>query len=381
MPNNETPNNEPFMRRAILLAEQGVGRVEPNPLVGAVLVDESTGEIVGEGFHEQFGGAHAEINAIQNAGDRANNATLFVTLEPCCHHGKTGPCTAAILSAGIHRVVIGVTDPFPTVNGGGIAELQAAGIDVEIGLLGDEAEQLIAPFTKRQQTGLPWVHAKWAMTLDGKIASCSGQSQWISSPASRERTHQLRGCMDAIIVGAKTAVFDDPQLTARPKGPRVATRIIVDSFATLPLDSQLVQTANEVPVIVATTAAADAEQLRQLESHGVELLVLPPSDSELSAPSAVNLPALLEELGRREMTHLLVEGGGELLGSFFDHELVDELLLFIAPKIVGGRDAVTPVAGLGKLEIPQQSDLINPTIETLENDIVIHGRLRKPKSV
>jgi diaminohydroxyphosphoribosylaminopyrimidine deaminase / 5-amino-6-(5-phosphoribosylamino)uracil reductase len=361
-----------LMRRAIELAARGIGSVEPNPPVGAIIVDDER-NILAEGFHEQFGGPHAEINALQITGNNADGSSMYVTLEPCCHHGKTGPCTEAILAAGIRRVVIGTRDPFPHVDGGGIAALKTAGVEVETGLLEDEAKSLIAPFTKHVKTGLPWVHAKWAMTLDGKIATRTGHSQWISSPESREIVHKLRGRMDAILVGANTAAVDDPMLTARPAGPRTATRIVVDSHAKLSLESQLVKTARTIPVLVVATEKADSHAIKQLQNHGVEVMKIPiPSGSDFP-----EMKALLTELGRRQMSHILVEGGGAVLGSFFDAELADEAHVFVSPKIVGGSNAVSAVTGEGKETVPQQPDLENPRFQQVGDDIYIHGRMKK----
>ena len=248
-------SNEDVMRRAIELAQQGIGYVEPNPAVGAVLVDGDR-KVLGEGWHQRFGGPHAERNAFADFAERypdaeerkrlTETATLFVTLEPCCHTGKTPPCTDAVLESGVRRVVIGLRDPFPKVDGGGIAILEKAGIEVTVGQLEEDVRWLNAPFLKLVQTSLPYVHVKWAMTLDGKIATRTGASQWISNERSRAIVHKLRGRMDAIIVGAGTARADDPSLTARPPGPRTATRIVVDSGANLPPDSKLVETAAEV---------------------------------------------------------------------------------------------------------------------------------------
>src|SRR5215217_9762955 len=207
------------MRHALALAEKGRGFVEPNPMVGAVLLD-SAGQLAGEGWHQKFGGPHAEVFALAEAGDRARGGTLVVTLEPCCHHGKTPPCTDAVLKAGIARVVAAMADPFPKVAGGGLAILRGAGVDVSVGLCEVEAVALNAPYLKLLRTGRPWVHAKWAMTLDGKIATRTGDSKWISGEESRRRVHELRGRMDAIVVGRGTVVADDPLLTARPAGPR-----------------------------------------------------------------------------------------------------------------------------------------------------------------
>ena len=234
------------MARALELAARGEGFVEPNPMVGCVIARGA--EIIGEGWHRKFGGPHAEVEALHVAGTRARGATLYVTLEPCCHQGKTPPCTDAILASGLGRVVVAQRDPFPAVAGGGIERLRQAGLAVEVGLREAEARRLNAPYLKLTESGRPWVIAKWAMTLDGKLASRTGDSRWISNEASRAIVHQLRGRVDAIVVGRGTAGQDDPLLTARPAGPRVATRIVLDTRASLASDSQLVTTAGEAPV-------------------------------------------------------------------------------------------------------------------------------------
>jgi len=260
-----TDADGPWMRRALQLAEQGRGFVEPNPLVGAVVVRD--GRAVGEGWHQRYGQAHAEVNALAAAGDAARGATLYVTLEPCCHHGKTPPCTDAVLRSGVRRVVAAMYDPFPQVAGHGADLLRAAGVVVEVGLGEAEARRLNAPYLKLLATGRPYVHAKWAMTLDGKIATRTGDSKWISNEASRHRVHALRGRMDAILVGIGTALADDPQLTARPPGPRTPARIVLDSHGRLPPTSLLAQTARTTPVLVVT--AGGPEQGRAQELRGL----------------------------------------------------------------------------------------------------------------
>ncbi|MCH2222645.1 MAG: bifunctional diaminohydroxyphosphoribosylaminopyrimidine deaminase/5-amino-6-(5-phosphoribosylamino)uracil reductase RibD, partial [Dechloromonas sp.] len=236
------------MSRAFELARQGLGHVEPNPMVGCVIV--LRGEIVGEGWHRRFGGPHAEVAAIAAAGKNARQATAFVSLEPCCFTGQTPPCTGALIDAGVAKVVIGCCDPNPKVAGGGVAQLRAAGIEVIVGLLEEEARQLIAPFSKLVTRKRPWVIAKWAMTLDGKLATRAGASQWISGEASRTVVHQLRGRVDAILAGRGTAILDDPLLTARPPGPRIATRVVLDTQASLSCESRLMQTIDQAPVVV-----------------------------------------------------------------------------------------------------------------------------------
>ena len=368
------------MRHALALAAQGIGHVEPNPAVGAVLVDDDL-NLIADGFHERFGGPHAEVNAITAAGDRSRGATLFVTLEPCCHHGKTPPCSRAVIAAGVKRVVIAMQDPAPHVAGGGIAELRSAGIETEVGVCEAEARRLVAPFVTLMTLGRPFVHAKWAMTLDGKIATRTGHSKWISNRQSRELVHKLRGRMDAIMVGAGTALADDPLLTARPSGPRTATRIVVDAQCKLSADSQLAQTARETPVLLATTPNADASRLQTLEQLGVEVLRCEPADSSRrdkpSGSQGVDLASLLNELGQRRMTNVLVEGGGALLGSFFDAELIDEVHVVIAPKLVGGSEAVTPVGGTGLEQVPELSQLDSPSITLLGDDVYVNGRIKR----
>lgn len=355
------------MTQALGLAARGQGAVEPNPMVGCVIA--SRGNAVGRGWHQRFGGPHAEIEALRDAGDAARNATMYVTLEPCCHHGKTPPCADAILQAGLRRVVIAMRDPFPEVDGGGARALQEAGLEVEVGLHETDARSLNAPYLKRVRHGRPWLIAKWAMTLDGKLASRAGSSQWISHPASRAVVHQLRGRMDAIIIGRGTAAADDPRLTARPPGPRTAIRIVLDSQAMLSLDSQLVQTAGDVPVLVVASTAADQANCRRLEAAGCEVMQLAGDDP------AARLGVLLDELGRRNLTNVLLEGGSQLLGSAFDARLIDEVHVFIAPKLLGGRQALTPIGGLGLEFLSEAHGLEEVTVEQLGGDVYVCGRV------
>ncbi len=351
------------MRRALALAERGRGYVEPNPLVGAVVVRD--GQVVGEGWHQRYGEAHAEVNALATAGAAAHGATLYVTLEPCCHQGKTPPCTDSVLRSGIRRVVIGMADPFPQVAGKGLEILRNAGLEVVAGICETEARQLNAPYLKLLATGRPYVHAKWAMTLDGKIATRTGDSRWISNETSRRRVHELRGRMDAILVGVGTVLADDPMLTARPPGPRTATRIVLDSLGRMPAASQLVRTARETPTLIATLGNPSAE----LRSQGCEVLSLP------AAEAGVSVPALLDELGRRRMTNILVEGGAGVLGSFLDGRLMDEVHVFIAPKLVGGSGAKAPLGGLGVAKIAEALSLTDCRVEILDDDIHLNGKI------
>ncbi len=334
-----TEDDSLLMSRALELAARGLGCVEPNPMVGCVLIRH--GMVVGEGYHKKFGGPHAEIEALRVAGERARGSTAYVTLEPCCHHGKTGPCTQALIETGVVRVIAAMRDPFPRVAGGGFAELSAAGIIVEEGLLTEQAAVLNAAYLKRLGTGLPWVIAKWAMTLDGKIATHTGDSQWISSESSRALVHELRGRVDAILVGGGTARRDDPLLTARPAGARTALRVVLDSKAHLSMDSQLMRTAREVPLLVAVGSNSAAHERERLKSAGAEVLVLQSDDHEH------RLREVLTELARRECTNVLVEGGSRILGSLLDANLIDEVYAFVAPKIIGGFLAPSPLAGNG----------------------------------
>lgn len=357
------------MRRALELALRGQGYVEPNPMVGCVVVQGA--EIIGEGWHRRFGGPHAEVEALAVAGSRAAGATMLVTLEPCSHYGKTPPCTQAIIRAGIRRVVAAQRDPFPQVSGAGLAELQAAGIQVEVGLLEDEARRLNAPYLKLLATGRPWVLAKWAMTLDGKTATVAGASKWISNAQSRAVVHQLRGRVDAIVIGRETARLDDPMLTARPPGPRTALRVVVDSRASLSSESRLVRTARQVPVLVAVGPEAPAADRQRLEDAGCEVLVC-----EAPSPSE-RVDQLLAELGRRQFTNVLVEGGGRLAGSLFDARHIDEVHVFLAPKLLGGTQAPTPIAGQGISQIAEALALDSIQVRQLGSDLYVCGRVRR----
>lgn len=357
------------MARALAEAARGLGAVEPNPMVGAVVV--LGGRAVGVGHHERFGGPHAEVVALVRAGDRSRGATLYVTLEPCCHHGKTPPCTDAVLRAGVARVVVAMQDPFPKVDGGGAARLRASGVGVELGLMAEQARRLNGPYLKRLATGLPYVTAKWAMTLDGKTASRTGDSRWISSPRSRALVHEVRGRMDAIAAGIGTVLADDPRLTARPPGPRTAARLVLDGSARLPLGGQLARTAREVPVWVAVTDRAPADRRFALETAGCAVLPFP-------GVGPVPIVPLLEELGRRGVVNLLVEGGGTVLGSFLGAGEVDEVDVFLAPILEGGSHAYTPARGLGFATMAEASRLDHPEVELIDGDVRVRGMLARP---
>ena len=357
------------MQRAIELAESGLGKVEPNPLVGCVI---ALGEnVIAEACHQHFGGPHAEVNALENVAPEFSHelgrASLYVTLEPCCHQGKTPPCVNSILESGIGRVVVAVQDPNPVVRGKGIQALLDAGITVKIGVAESEVKQQLAPYFKLVERSMPWVIAKWAMTLDGKIATQTHDSQWISSPESRALVHELRGRMDAIIVGIGTALADDPLLTTRPPGQRIATRIVLDSMARLPLDSQLVRTVDEAPVLLVVGPDCDEDAIAIMRNAKVDVFVATGSSTE------DRLGCLFAELGRRRMTSVLVEGGATVLGSLFDARHIDEIHAFIAPKLVGGLTAPSPIAGSGVHEMQRASALENVTWREIAGDLYMRG--------
>jgi diaminohydroxyphosphoribosylaminopyrimidine deaminase/5-amino-6-(5-phosphoribosylamino)uracil reductase len=348
------------MQRALELARRGAGLVEPNPMVGAVVVRE--GKIVGEGWHRRFGGPHAEVMALRKAGSRARGATLYVNLEPCSPHPKkTPPCTELILKSGLARVVAACTDPNPLVQGRGLSLLRKGGVTVSTGLLGKEAREGNRAFFKWNKTGFPYILSKWAMTLDGKIATHTGDSKWISSVASRKWLHQLRDEYPAILIGANTALRDDPTLRGTKLRP---VRIILDTYARVPIDAKVVKTAKEQRTILAVSASAPEEKLRLLRRAGVEVIQL----------EILDLRILLEELARSGITKILVEGGGEVHASIFEAGLSDEVCIFIAPKITGGADARTPVEGVGFGKIIDSIHLSDVTMERIEDDMVIRGK-------
>jgi diaminohydroxyphosphoribosylaminopyrimidine deaminase/5-amino-6-(5-phosphoribosylamino)uracil reductase len=360
-----TESEDVWMSRALELAERGRGYVEPNPLVGAVVVRD--GQLVGEGWHQRYGEAHAEIHALAAAGEAARGAALYVTLEPCCHHGKTPPCTDTLLRAGIRRVVAAMLDPFPAVSGKGAELLRQAGVTVDVGVGEAEARRLNAPYLKLLATGRPWVHAKWAMTLDGKIATRIGDSRWISNEISRRRVHELRGRMDAILVGIGTVLADNPQLTARPPGPRTPTRIILDSHGRIPDDAIVVQSAPLTPTILAATEHMPQSKRAALQAHGCEVLMLPEHHGRVS------VEALVVELGRRRFTNILVEGGSGIFGAFFDAAAIDEYHVFIAPRLVGGATATNAVGGIGVQRMVEALRLAEWRHEILDGDLYVHG--------
>ena len=347
-----------YMRRAMELAERGVGFTNPNPMVGAVIV--KGGKVIGDGWHERCGEWHAERNAFKNCTVPAEGATMYVTLEPCCHYGKTPPCTEAIIEHGIARVVVGMEDPNPLVAGKGIALLREAGIEVVCGVEEEALREQNRVFLKYISTKLPWVAMKTAMTLDGKIATRTGDSKWITGAEARAYVHELRHRFMAIVVGIGTAVADDPLLNCRieGRGVRQPIRVVVDSNARLSLDSQLVKTAGEYRTIVAHTRFAPEESVKALREAGVEMLLCKEKEG------LVDVRNLLELLGQSGIDSILLEGGGSLNYTFLAEGLADELYAFIAPKIVGGMNAKTPVEGAG---MEKMADAINLELENVLN--------------
>ena len=342
---------EKYMRRAIELAKKGSGHVNPNPLVGAVIVRD--GEIIGEGYHECYGQLHAERNAIANAKKRGNSlegSTIYVTLEPCCHYGKTPPCTEAIIEEKIARVVVGSDDPNPLVSGKGFQMLREKGIEVIPHFLKEECDAMNHVFFHYIRTGTPYVAMKYAMTMDGKSACYTGDSKWVTGEESRAHVQTLRNHYKGIMAGIGTVLADDPMLNCRIEGGRDPIRIIADSHLRIPMDSQLVRTAGQQPLIVACLPDADEEKAAQLQEKGVEVLRIPgvtTADITEEQKEVISLPVLMKELGARKIDGILLEGGGQLNESALQAGIVDRIYCYIAPKIFGGAQAKTPVEGQG----------------------------------
>lgn len=342
---------EKYMRRAIELAKKGSGHVNPNPLVGAVIVRD--GEVIGEGYHECYGQLHAERNAIANAKKRGNSlegSTIYVTLEPCCHYGKTPPCTEAIIEEKIARVVVGSEDPNPLVSGKGFQMLREKGIEVIPHFLKEECDAMNHVFFHYIRTGTPYVAMKYAMTMDGKIACYTGDSKWVTGEESRAHVQTLRNHYKGIMAGIGTVLADDPMLNCRIEGGRDPIRIIADSHLRIPIDSQLVRTAGQQPLIVACLPDADEEKAAQLQEKGVEVLRIPgvtTADITEEQKEVISLPVLMKELGARKIDGILLEGGGQLNESALQAGIVDRIYCYIAPKIFGGAQAKTPVEGQG----------------------------------
>lgn len=347
------------MQRALSLAKLALGNVSPNPAVGAVVVKE--GRILGEGCTQPPGQDHAEIVALKQAGEGAKGATMYVTLEPCCFPGRTPPCTQAIIESGIREVHLAMLDPNPQVSGRGREQLESAQIKTFLGEYEEEIWELNENYIKFITTGLPFVIVKFAMSLDGKLATRTFDSKWISSEASREYVHQLREMVDAVLVGVNTVLQDDPRLTARTDASRQPLRVIVDDQGRTPLTARVFHQPGK------TLLASTSAEAKKYAEVGAEVLLLP------QRAGLVDLPALLEELGKREVTSVLVEGGGTLLGSLFDLNLADKVLAFVSPIIIGGREAVTPVEGKGVDLVRKALRLRRIKREDFGEDVLISG--------
>jgi diaminohydroxyphosphoribosylaminopyrimidine deaminase/5-amino-6-(5-phosphoribosylamino)uracil reductase len=369
----QTDIDRRHLARAIELAQQGRGRVSPNPMVGAVIGREH--EVIAEGFHGRLGGPHAEVEAIAAAGEcDLEGATLYVSLEPCCHHGRTPPCTDVIRRAGIRRVVVGSDDPSEHAAGRGLGILRDEGVEVVVadGELAARARLLNQPFRKRSRTGTPWVLFKSAITLDGKVATRSGDSKWISSEDSRRVAHRWRAECDAVAIGVGTALADDPMLTARVDGvacqPR---RVVFDSLARLPLDSKLVGSARDVPLIVVVSRAAPRAATDALKAHGIEVIVATGQNEPARVCSA------LQQLGTAEINSILLEGGPHLAGAFFDAGEIDEIRLFLAPLVLGGRTARDPLEGEGVKKVADAVRALTLECEQIGEDLLISARMKE----
>ena len=363
------------MRRALDLARRGAGRVEPNPRVGAVLVRGN--EIVGEGWHRAFGQPHAEAEALaaaEAAGHDPRGTTLYVTLEPCSHYGKTPPCCEAVAEAGVARVVVAMIDPDPRVQGRGLKHLRSANIAVDLGVLEDEARRLNAGFIKRVTRGLPWVTLKWAMTVDGRTATSAGHSQWISNPTSRQRVHERRAQVDAVMVGIGTVLADNPRLTARDTEPlRQARRVVLDPQLRTPPDAQLIQHPDPPVTLAVAEDLTDRpnDRYHSYINRGIEIIGLPPCDRHGPAHHLDLAPLLRHLADAHAATHVLVEGGAGLTGSLLQQQLADQLLVFIGPTLLADPDAPGAAYGLSPATIDQGTPLQLRHIERFDNDVML----------
>lgn len=357
--------DEYYMQQALTIAQYATGRTSPNPLVGAIIVKD--GHIVGQGWHRQAGTPHAEVHALAQAGELAKDATIYVTLEPCSHYGRTGPCADALIAAGIKKVVVAMTDPNPEVAGNGLNRLRAAGIEVVEGVLTAEAARMNEVFIKWITTNMPFGILKTAMSLDGKIAAYTGHSQWITTSASRQQVHKLRNIYDGILVGVGTILADNPQLTTRlPAGSHNPVRIIVDTMARTPLTANVV-TDKQAPTIIAVSQTAPTERVAALRNLGVEVLLLE------QTPCGVNLRQLFKTLGERRITSVFVEGGATINASLLADKLIDKVYCFIAPKIIGGKTAPGPIGGSGVESVKQAILLEDISVQSIGADVLLSG--------
>jgi len=359
-------DDEEWMRRSLRLAEKGRGRTSPNPMVGAVLV--KNGRVVGEGYHAKAGEDHAEIIALRQAGEEARGATLYLNLQPCTHYGKTPPCAPVVIRSGVKRIVIGMEDPNPLVKREGVESLREAGLEVEVGLREKECRRLNEAYCKYIMKKEPFIILKVAATLDGRIAARDGDSKWISGETSRRFVHRLRDQVDGVLVGIGTVLKDDPILTARVRGGRDPRRIILDSRLRMPEEARVIAISPSNTIII-TTEAAPKDKIERLEKKDVRVLVLD------SKNGRVNLKSCLSKLGEMEMMSLLVEGGSEINGSFLDEGLIDKLLLFLSPKLIGDTQAVGIFGGKGVVNLEEAIVLRELRTKRIGEDILIEGYL------
>ena len=367
--------DEKYMQTALRLARRGIGSVEPNPAVGAVIVKAN--QIIGKGWHKKFGGPHAEINAIEDCktlGANPNGATMYVTLEPCCHQAKTGPCTDEIIAAGLSKVIVATIDPSEHADGKGIQQLRNAGIEVQTGICETEARLLNAPFIKFAATGKSWVILKWAQSIDGKVAYSdnTGQRQWLSNELSRQDTHKLRRMAQAILVGINTVIADDPILTARPGKGKKAIRIVLDSYLRIPLNCKLLATTKEAPVLILTsqkTMQSNPEIVDKIHQKAAEVLAYP----DIQGQS--NLYFLMDELAKRSVAQLLVEGGPTVIASFLKEQLADQIVVYITPKILGQQGSVDIAETMAELTTSVGLHYVD--IKRFGDDVRLTGLLKK----
>ncbi len=356
-----------YMRMALRLAARARGLTNPNPAVGAVIV--KAGRVVGTGFHRRCGLPHAEVNAIRRAGPAAKGATLYVTLEPCNHFGRTPPCTEAIIQSGIRKVVVAMKDPNPITSGRGIRKLKQRGIRVVMAVLEAEARELNKPFTKYIRSGMPYVTLKIAESLDGKIATRTGDSKWITSPDARAYVHSLRRTVDAVMVGVNTVIKDDPLLLARTPGVKQPARVIVDSTLKTPLNAGIIESVRVSPVIIATTRKVSSRRAAAYVKMGATVIFT------ASKKGRVDLRDLMKKLGQMEIIDILVEGGGEISATLIDERLADRMLFFIAPKIIGGRNAVPSVGGDGIRRMKDAVTLNIMNVKRFSKDILLEAEV------
>lgn len=359
--------HERYMKRAIELAERGLGSTSPNPAVGCVIINN--GGIVGEGWHEYAGGPHAEANALKAAGRAAYGGAMYVTLEPCNIHGKTPPCTKAIIEAGINLVIVGTGDPNPSVNGRGIAELRNAGLKVETGVMAEQIEKMNEAYNKHITTGLPFVTMKVAMSADGRIATKTGSSRWITGEEARARVHLMRSRSDAVMTGIGTIVADNPRLDARLDNPQAhqPVRVVIDGQGRIPADAVVVTSANETTTIIATTDMMSLEKSQLLAAAGAEVMVVPKTSGR------IDLSKLLRELGQRGICSVILEAGSALSSAFISEGLPDKYVFFMAPKLIGGDAALGFYGGSGIDDISEAAQLEFTTVEKVGGDIMIEA--------